>query len=97
MQRLGQSVLLGYLLAGVLLGGPGSTGVIDDIESFSFMGEVGIALLLFTVGLDLPIAKVRRFGRTALVAGARAGGHDHRHRRARARDGVRHQPDRPRS
>lgn len=68
-QRLGQNVLVGYLLAGVLLGGPSSLGVVDDIESFSFMGEVGIALLLFTVGLDLPIAKVRAFGSTALVAG----------------------------
>lgn len=68
-QRLGQSVLVGYLLAGVVLGGPASLGIIDDIDSFSFMGEVGIALLLFTVGLDLPFEKVRKFGRMALVAG----------------------------
>lgn len=68
-QRLGQSVLVGYLLAGVVLGGPASLGIVEDIESFSFMGEVGIALLLFTVGLDLPFEKVRKFGRMALVAG----------------------------
>jgi CPA2 family monovalent cation:H+ antiporter-2 len=68
-QRLGQSVLVGYLLAGVVAGGPSSLGIVDDIDSFSFMGEVGVALLLFTVGLDLPFHKVRRFGRTALVAG----------------------------
>lgn len=68
-RRLGQSVLVGYLLAGVLLGGPSSLGIVEDIGSFSFMGEVGIALLLFTVGLDLPFEKVRKFGRTALVAG----------------------------
>lgn len=68
-QRLGQSVLVGYLLAGFVAGGPSSLGFVDDIESFSFMGEVGVALLLFTVGLDLPIEKVRRFSGTALVAG----------------------------
>ncbi|MCW2922839.1 MAG: sodium/hydrogen exchanger [Thermoleophilia bacterium] len=68
-QRLGQNVLVGYLLAGVLLGGPSSLGIVDDIDSFSFMGEVGIALLLFTVGLDLPVAKVRKFGTTAVLAG----------------------------
>lgn len=68
-QRLGQSVLVGYLLAGVVVGGPSSLGIVEDIESFSFMGEVGVALLLFTVGLDLPIDKVRKFGSTALVAG----------------------------
>ncbi len=69
-ERLGQSVLVGYLLAGVVVGGPSSLGLIEDIESFSFMGEVGVALLLFTVGLDLPLEKVRKFGGTALVAGS---------------------------
>jgi CPA2 family monovalent cation:H+ antiporter-2 len=69
-ERLGQSVLVGYLLAGVVVGGPSSLGIVDDIASFSFMGEVGIALLLFTVGLDLPLEKVRKFGGTALVAGS---------------------------
>lgn len=68
-QRLGQSVLVGYLLAGFVAGGPSSLGIVEDIESFSFMGEVGVALLLFTVGLDLPLEKVRRFSGTALVAG----------------------------
>jgi CPA2 family monovalent cation:H+ antiporter-2 len=68
-QRLGQSVLVGYLVAGVVAGGPSSLGIVDDIGSFSFMGEVGVALLLFTVGLDLPLAKVRTFGSTAVVAG----------------------------
>jgi CPA2 family monovalent cation:H+ antiporter-2 len=68
-QRLGQSVLVGYLVAGVVAGGPSSLGIVDDIGSFSFMGEVGVALLLFTVGLDLPLAKVRKFGSTAVVAG----------------------------
>ena len=69
-RRLGQSVLVGYLLAGVVLAGPSSLGIVDDISSFSFMGEVGVALLLFTVGLDLPLDKVRKFGGTALVAGS---------------------------
>jgi CPA2 family monovalent cation:H+ antiporter-2 len=69
MQKLGQSVLVGYLLAGVILGGPASLNVVDDVSNFSFMGEVGIALLLFTVGLDLPFDKVRKFGRMATIAG----------------------------
>ncbi len=69
-ERLGQSVLVGYLLAGVVVGGPSSLGIVEDIESFSFMGEVGVALLLFTVGLDLPLSKVQKFGGTALVAGS---------------------------
>ncbi len=69
-ERLGQNVIVGYILAGVLVGGPSSLGLVDDITTFSFMGEVGVALLLFTVGLDLPLAKVRRYGSTALIAGS---------------------------
>jgi CPA2 family monovalent cation:H+ antiporter-2 len=68
-QKLGQSVLVGYLLAGFVAGGPSSLGIVDEVESLSFMGEVGVALLLFTVGLDLPLEKVRKHSRTALVAG----------------------------
>ena len=69
-RRLGQSVLVGYLLAGFVAGSPTSLGLVDDTASLSFMGEVGVALLLFTVGLDLPIAKVRKHGMMALTAGS---------------------------
>lgn len=68
-RRLGQSVLVGYLIAGVVAGGPTSLRLIDDPASLSFMGEVGVALLLFTVGLDLPLSKLRKHGSTALAAG----------------------------
>lgn len=67
-QRLHQSVLVGYLVAGVLLG-PGALGVVRDIRSVSFMGEVGVALLLFTIGLDLSWRKVQKVGRMAIIAG----------------------------
>ncbi|MCB0878388.1 MAG: cation:proton antiporter [Thermoleophilia bacterium] len=68
-RKLGQSVLVGYLIAGVVAGGPTSLRLIDDPASLSFMGEVGVALLLFTVGLDLPLSKLRKHGSTALAAG----------------------------
>lgn len=69
-RRLGQSVLVGYLLAGFVAGSPTSLKIIDDPSTLSFMGELGVALLLFTVGLDLPLAKVRKHGATALASGS---------------------------
>lgn len=68
LMRARQSVLVGYMLAGLVLG-PGALGVVRDVDGFSFLGEVGVALLLFTIALDLPLDHVRSLGRRALVAG----------------------------
>lgn len=68
-QRLRQSVMLAYLVAGLLVG-PSALGVVRDTDAFSAMGEVGVALLLFTIGLELPWARLRRFGVPLIGAGA---------------------------
>lgn len=68
LQRLRQGVIVGYLLAGVLIG-PGALGIVRDVDSLSAMGELGIALLLFTIGLELPWRRIGGAGRHALVAG----------------------------
>ena len=57
-----------YLLCGILIGpGMGWVGMDDGLELIS---ETGIALLLFLVGLELSIGKVRDVGKVALVAGS---------------------------
>lgn len=68
LRRVGQGAIVGYLLAGVLVG-PGALGLVRDLDTFSAMGEIGIALLLFTIGLELPWRSVGHLGRHALVAG----------------------------
>lgn len=56
-----------YLLGGLLLGpATGLLGVSASIELFS---ELGVALLLFVVGLELSVEKVRDVGRAAVIAG----------------------------
>ncbi len=57
-RRLGQSPVIGYLLAGVVLG-PGALGLVSSVEAFPIIGEVGVALLLFTVGLELSWTSLR--------------------------------------
>ena len=51
-KRLQLGAVLGYLLAGVLIG-PSVLGLIGDPESVSHLSEMGVVLLLFIIGLEL--------------------------------------------
>ncbi len=56
-----------YLLCGILLGPV--LGWVKVGDGLSLVSEMGIALLLFLVGLELSIGKVRDVGKVAVVAG----------------------------
>ncbi len=56
-QRLGLGAVLGYLVAGVLLG-PGLTGAVTNVEAISHFSEFGVVLLLFIIGLELDPKKL---------------------------------------
>ncbi|TWT69598.1 cation:proton antiporter [Crateriforma conspicua] len=67
---LNVSVLVGYLLVGVLLG-PGVTGwVVDERAELAHIAEGGVFLLLFTIGLEFSLGDLRRLGRNLLVGGS---------------------------
>ena len=59
--------ILSYMVAGLLLGP--ATGVLEPEQSVALLSELGVALLLFLVGLELSVARVRDVGGTALSAG----------------------------
>ena len=60
--RLRQPVLLGYILAGVLIG-PHTPGVlIDDARTIADISNLGVVLLMFTLGLEFSVRKLRRLG-----------------------------------
>ncbi|MGH7482385.1 MAG: cation:proton antiporter [Longimicrobiales bacterium] len=59
--------IVAYLVAGLALGP--LFEVLHADESLHLIGEVGIALLLFLVGLELSIARIRDVGRSAAIAG----------------------------
>ena len=69
LSRLGQSPLVGYMLAGMLLGGPGSLGLIKSPNDIEAIAELGIALLLFSLGLEFSWQRVRSFGGRTITAG----------------------------
>ncbi len=56
-----------YLLCGILLGPV--LGWVRMEEGLGLVSETGIALLLFVVGLELSVSKVRDVGKVALIAG----------------------------
>lgn len=67
-ERLGQSALMGYLLAGALVG-PGGFHIITREDMVHEMAELGVALLLFTIGLEFSWKKLKSLGAVALIGG----------------------------
>ncbi|MCS6803316.1 MAG: cation:proton antiporter [Chloroflexota bacterium] len=66
--RLRQSVILGYLLAGVAIG-PFTPGVVGDIQTVEALANIGIILLMFTIGIQLSLRDLVRAGRVAIGGG----------------------------
>jgi CPA2 family monovalent cation:H+ antiporter-2 len=65
--RLRQPVLLGYILAGVLIG-PHTPGVlVADPRTINDISNLGVVLLMFTLGLEFSIRKLREVGIGVLV------------------------------
>src|SRR5688500_1758400 len=61
-RRFGLGATLGYLVAGAVVG-PHVLGLVGDAERMSGIGELGIVLLLFVVGLELNPARLWRLKR----------------------------------
>lgn len=68
-ERLRQSAILGYVLAGLLVA-PGGYGLIKDAGVIASMAELGIAFLMFTIGLEFSWKQLRSMGALALGGGA---------------------------
>jgi Kef-type K+ transport system membrane component KefB len=68
MERIGQTAVLGELLAGVLIG-PGTLGLVHDSEALHSLAELGVLILLFEVGLESDLDELLKAGlQAALVA-----------------------------
>jgi CPA2 family monovalent cation:H+ antiporter-2 len=55
-------------IAGVLVG-PGALGIVSDVHEVEVLAEVGVVLLLFGIGLELSLDRVRRLFRAVLLGG----------------------------
>ncbi len=67
-----QSLLVGYLLCGVLMGNTGLlwlTGTDRGDPVIYNLAEIGVVLLMFTLGIEFSLGELRHLWRTALIGG----------------------------
>jgi len=65
-RKMGMSSVLGYLLAGLILG-PNMLGIVSSSEIQKYLSELGILLLLFYMGLEVSIKKFSKSGIHSLL------------------------------
>lgn len=66
--KLRQPMVLGYIIAGMVIG-PYTPpfSLINDLNTVNAFAELGIIMLLFIVGTEFPIAKLRSVGRISII------------------------------
>jgi len=66
--RLRLPVLLGYLVAGIVIG-PYSFGLVENVDMIQTMASIGVVLLMFTLGMEFSVGDLKRVGRIGLAGG----------------------------
>src|SRR6266566_321151 len=66
--RLKLPALPGFIVAGVLLG-PNALGLVSDVHQVESLAEVGVILLLFTIGIEFSLSRLREMGRQVVIGG----------------------------
>ncbi|MBW2716665.1 MAG: cation:proton antiporter, partial [Deltaproteobacteria bacterium] len=67
-ERLRLPAIAGFLVMGALVG-PGGFGLIAQPDRVRALAELGVVFLLFEIGLELPLERLRRLWRIALFGG----------------------------
>lgn len=66
--RLKVPPVVGFLLTGLLVG-PSGFALVDSSENVEVFAELGVVFLLFAIGLELSVERLRRLSRILLVGG----------------------------
>ncbi len=64
--RLRQPAIVGYIVAGVILG-PSGLELVQNREAVAFLAELGVILLLYFIGMELSLRSFRHIWRVAVV------------------------------
>src|SRR5262245_19599311 len=67
MRRLGQPPIVGYILAGAILG-PSGFALVGDRAAVGFLAELGVLLLLFLVAMEMRLFAFREVWRVSAAA-----------------------------
>lgn len=68
VRMLKQPAIIGYILTGIIAG-PTLLNIIDSTDTFTAFSQIGVALLMFFVGLNLNPKVIKDVGKIALVTG----------------------------
>ncbi|MEZ4532377.1 MAG: cation:proton antiporter [Thermomicrobiales bacterium] len=68
-RRFGQPVLIGYLIAGILIG-PNTPGYAADRERVPQLAELGVAFLMFGLGVEFSLSELLRVRKIVSLAGS---------------------------
>ncbi|MGL5081017.1 MAG: cation:proton antiporter [Microcoleaceae cyanobacterium] len=63
--RLGQPILLGYLVSGLIIG-PSGLGLLNDLSQIQALAEIGVAFLLFALGVEFSLTELKRVQKIAI-------------------------------
>jgi CPA2 family monovalent cation:H+ antiporter-2 len=66
--RLRAPSIVGLILAGMLIG-PTGLGLVHETELVEILAEIGVVLLLFLIGLELSVSRLRELARPFLLGG----------------------------
>jgi monovalent cation:H+ antiporter-2, CPA2 family len=66
-RRLGLPLILGYILAGILIGPNTGGPTVGDVHDIELLAEIGVALLLFSIGLHFTFEELAPVRRVALL------------------------------
>jgi len=67
MHRLRQPVIFGYIIAGIIIGPKLGMKWVTHPDAIDFTAELGLIALLFMVGLELDLRKIKQSGKSLLV------------------------------
>jgi CPA2 family monovalent cation:H+ antiporter-2 len=67
MQRLHQPLILGYILAGVILGPYTGGMTVTEVHDIELLAEIGVALLLFALGLEFSLKDLKPVKYIAII------------------------------
>lgn len=68
MKKIKFPTIIGFIIIG-MIAGPYGLGIVTDVDLINLLAELGIIILLFVVGLEFSLPKLRKAGIKAIIVG----------------------------
>ena len=68
LHRLKVPSIIGFIVAGVIIG-PHDVGIVRDVRSVEILAEIGVILLLFTIGVEFSLTRLMKMKKSVLGGG----------------------------